>query len=69
VWHGTHEGAAKSYNPKKKSALSYHPQLAFLAGSKACIERSRNEILQAWLRTGSAYTSNGIVEFVKQYCK
>ena len=24
------------------------------------------EILQAWFRTGSAYTSNGVVEFVKQ---
>ena len=55
---GTQEGAAKGFNPKKKGALSYHPQLAFLAGSK--------EILQAWFRTGSAYTSNGIVEFVKQ---
>jgi hypothetical protein len=55
---GTQEGAAKGYNPKKKGALSYHPQLAFLAGSK--------EILQAWFRTGSAYTSNGVVEFVKQ---
>jgi hypothetical protein len=55
---GTQEGAAKGYNPKKKGALSYHPQLAFLAGSK--------EILQAWFRTGSAYTSNGVVDFVKQ---
>jgi len=42
---GTQEGAAKGYNPKKKGALSYHPQLAFLAGSK--------EILQAWFRTGA----------------
>jgi hypothetical protein len=32
--------------------------LAFLAG--------RKEILQAWFRTGSASTSNGIVELVKQ---
>ena len=55
---GTQEGAAKGYNPKNKGALSYHPQLAFLAGSK--------EILQAWFRTGSAYTSNGVVDFVKQ---
>ena len=55
---GTQEGAAKGYNPKNKGALSYHPQLAFLVGSK--------EILQAWFRTGSAYTSNGVVEFVKQ---
>lgn len=55
---GTPEGAAKGYNPKKKGALSYHPQLAFWSDSK--------EILQAWFRTGSAYTSNGIVDFVKQ---
>ena len=55
---GSQEGAAKGYNPKKKGALAYHPQLAFLAGSK--------EILHAWFRTGSAYTTNGIVEFVKQ---
>ena len=31
---GIQEGAAKGYNPKKKGALSYHPQLAFLAGSE-----------------------------------
>jgi hypothetical protein len=55
---GSQEGAAKGYNPKKKGALSYHPQLAFLTGSK--------EILQAWFRTGSDYTSYGVVEFVKQ---
>jgi hypothetical protein len=55
---GTQAGAAKGYNPKRQGALSYHPQLAFLAGSK--------EILQAWFRTGSAYTSNGVVDFVKQ---
>ena len=55
---GTQAGAAKGYNPKNKGERSYHPQLAFLAGSK--------EILQAWFRTGSAYTSNGVVEFVKQ---
>lgn len=55
---GHQEGAAKGYNPKKKGALSYHPQLAFWSDSK--------EILQAWFRTGSAYTSNGIVDFVRQ---
>ena len=55
---GIPEGAAKGYNPKKKGALSYHPQLAFLAESK--------EIFQAWFRTGSAYTSNGVVDFVRQ---
>ena len=31
---GTQEGAAKGYNPKKKGALSYHPQLAFWAGAR-----------------------------------
>lgn len=55
---GQQEGSAKGYNPKKKGARSYHPQLAFLVETK--------EILQAWFRTGNAYTSNGIVEFVKQ---
>ena len=55
---GQQEGSAKGYNPKQRGALAYHPQLAFLADSK--------EILQAWFRTGSAYTSNGIVEFTKQ---
>ena len=49
------EGAAKGYNPFKRGALSYNPQVAFCSETK--------EILQAWLRTGSAYTSNGIVEF------
>lgn len=56
--YGTQEGAAKGYNPHKKGALSYHPLLAFSAHTK--------EILQGWFRTGNAYTSNGIVEFMKQ---
>ncbi len=55
---GTQEGVAKGYNPKKKGALSYHPQMAICVESK--------EILQTWFRTGTAYTSNGVVEFVKQ---
>jgi len=55
---GKQEGVAKGYNPHKKGARSYHPQLAFCTETK--------EILQGWLRTGSAYTSNGIVEFMKQ---
>jgi len=56
--YGRQEGAAKGYNPHKKGALSYHPLLAFCTETK--------EILQGWLRDGSAYTSNGIVEFTKQ---
>lgn len=55
---GKQEGVAKGFNPHKKGAYSYHPQLAFCTHTK--------EILQGWLRTGSAYTSNGIVEFMKQ---
>ena len=55
---GKQEGVAKGYNSHKKGARSYHPQLAFCTETK--------EILQGWLRTGSAYTSNGIVEFMKQ---
>lgn len=56
--YGKQQGAAKGYNPFKKGGLSYNPQVAFCSETK--------EILQAWLRTGSAYTSNGIVEFMKQ---
>jgi hypothetical protein len=56
--YGQQEGTAKGYNPHKKGAFSYHPLLAFCTDTK--------EILQGWLRDGSAYTSNGIVEFTKQ---
>ena len=55
---GTQEGAAKGYNPHKKGALSFNPQVAFCSATK--------EILQAWLRSGNTYTSNGIVAFMKQ---
>lgn len=55
---GEQEGAAKGYNPEKKGARSYHPLIAFCCETK--------EIIQAWYRTGSAYTGNGIVEFMKQ---
>jgi hypothetical protein len=56
--YGRQQGSAKGYNPHKRGAPSYHPLLAFCTDTK--------EILQAWFRTGSAYTSNGIVEFMKQ---
>jgi len=55
---GVQEGAEKGYNPHKRGAMSYHPLLAFCAQTK--------EILQGWFRCGSAYTSNGTVEFLKQ---
>ncbi len=58
VVYGHQEGAEKGYNTKKKGALSYHPLLAFCVATK--------EILQGWFRCGSAYTRNGVVEFMKQ---
>jgi len=52
------EGAEVGYNPHKRGAASYNPQLAFCAATK--------EILQGWMRCGNAYTSNGIVAFMQQ---
>lgn len=56
--YGNQQGAKKGYNPHKRGAVSYHPLLAFCAETK--------EILQGWLRSGDAYTSNGVVGFIKQ---
>lgn len=58
--YGKQEGVEVGYNPHKRGAGSYHPLLAFCTETK--------EILQGWLRCGSAYTSNGIVEFMQQLC-
>ena len=55
---GNQQGVKKGYNSFRKGKASYHPLLAFCAETK--------EILQGWLRSGDAYTSNGIVEFSKQ---
>jgi len=52
------EGAEVGYNPHKRGAPCYNPQLAFCAATK--------EILQAWMRCGDAYTSNGIIAFMQQ---
>jgi len=52
------EGAEVGYNPHKRGAASYNPQLAFCAETK--------EILQGWMRCGNSYTSNGIVAFMQQ---
>ena len=46
------------YNLHKRGAASSHPLLAFCAETK--------EILQGWLRSGGVYTSNGVVDFVRQ---
>ena len=52
--YGKQQGVSVGYNPHKRGAASYHPLLAFCAETK--------EILQGWLRVGSAYTSNGVVD-------
>jgi hypothetical protein len=57
---GDQEGAEVGYNPHKKGQKAYHPVLAFCAETK--------EILHSWYRCGSAYTSNGCVEFLKELC-
>ena len=56
--YGKQEGVSKGYNPKQKGKYSYHPLIAFFANTK--------EILQATLRTGACYTSNGIIGFCQQ---
>jgi len=56
--YGHQEGADVGFNPVKRGAKSYHPILAFVSDTKL--------IVNSWFRTGSAYTSNGICEFIKQ---
>ena len=56
--HGSQEGAAKGFNPKKKGQNSYHPLLCFVAETRECLHN--------WFRTGSAYTGNGAPEFLKE---
>lgn len=55
---GNQSGAAKGYNPVKKGAKSYHPLLVFVSELKL--------LYHSWFRTGSAYTSNGITEFLQE---
>jgi hypothetical protein len=56
--YGNQQGAEKGFNPKKRGAKSYHPVLAFISQLKL--------VVNSWFRCGSAYTSNGICEFIKQ---
>jgi len=56
--YGNQEGAEVGYNPHKKGQKSYHPLMAFIAETK--------EVLHSWFRCGSAYTSNGVVDFMKE---
>lgn len=55
---GNQEGAEKGYNTVKKGAKSYHPLLIFVSELKL--------LYHTWFRSGSAYTSNGIVEMLKE---
>ncbi len=55
---GKQQGSAKGYNPDKKGANSYHSLIAFLSELKIVVNNR--------FRTGSAYTSNGILSFIKQ---
>jgi len=55
---GHQEGAEKGFNTTKKGAKSYHPLLVFVSEMKL--------LYHTWFRSGSAYTSNGIVEFLKE---
>lgn len=55
---GNQEGATKGYNTTKKGAKSYHPLLVFVSEMKL--------LYHTWFRTGSAYTANGIVDFLKE---
>jgi hypothetical protein len=55
---GNQEGAEKGFNTTKKGARSYHPLLIFVSEMKL--------LYHTWFRTGSAYTANGIVDFLKE---
>jgi hypothetical protein len=55
---GNQEGAEKGFNTTKKGAKSYHPLLIFVSEMKL--------LYHTWFRTGSAYTANGIVDFLEE---
>ena len=55
---GNQQGAEKGFNQAKKGAKSYHPLLVFVSEIKL--------LYHTWFRTGSAYTANGIVDFLKE---
>lgn len=55
---GKQEGSGKGYNPTKKGGRSYHNLIGFVSNLKL--------VINTWFRDGTAYTSNGICEFVKE---
>lgn len=56
--YGRQQGAQKGYNPHKRGARCYHPIVCYVSELKY--------LLNSWFRTGSSYTANGVVEFIKQ---
>ena len=56
--YGNQQGTAKGFNSGKKGAKSYHPLLVFVSEMKL--------LYHSWFRTGSAYTSNGICDFLEE---
>lgn len=58
IVYGNQEGAEKGFNSEKKGAKSYHPLLVFVSELKL--------LYNTWFRAGSAHTSNGITEFLKE---
>lgn len=58
IVYGNQEGAQKGFNTKNKGAKSYHPLLVFASELKV--------LYNTWFRSGNAYTSKGIEEFLKE---
>jgi hypothetical protein len=56
---GHQEGAVKGYNPTHRGKRSYHPLFGF--------ENKSGSSLFGLLRKGSAYTSDGTVEYLKSF--
>lgn len=55
---GNQEGAAQGFNTTKMGAKSDHSLLVFVSEMKL--------LYHSWFRTGSAYTGNGIIDFLKE---
>lgn len=55
---GKQEGAEVGFNSSAKKVRSYHPLIAFISELKI--------VYNSWFRTGSAYTANGISDFILQ---
>lgn len=59
--YGHQEGAVKGYNPHAPGKRSYHPLF--------CFESASGTSLYGLLRHGSAYTSDGILEYLHAFFK